>query len=197
MSDTGPKGLKLFQKNASLYRIIGFELNVSCRRIIIPSADGSRRCLKLKWKVIYTWLRQQYFSIEPLSKTGHLLNECHGWFHLHDITRLWGAQIENYDIKKILLTVEFEPGTFRVRRESANHCAARSDIYREIELRCSLFLSCWEKTINSTSYEYRKISARGGTPFVPIGMSTACWDTSPAKQRNDVKFCPYKCAMYC
>ena len=31
------------------------------------------------------------------------------------------------------------------------------------------------------SYEYRKLSARRGAQFVPIGMPTVCWKTFPAK----------------
>ena len=42
-----------------------------------------------------------------------------------------------------------------------------------------LFLTCWEqRLVNSASYEYRKMSARRGAQFVPIGMPTVCWKTS-------------------
>ena len=35
--------------------------------------------------------------------------------------------------------------------------------------------------MKSASYEYRKMSARRGAQFVPIGMPTVCWKTFPAK----------------
>ena len=35
--------------------------------------------------------------------------------------------------------------------------------------------------MKSASYEYRKMSARSGAQFVPIGMPTVCWKTFPAK----------------
>ena len=35
--------------------------------------------------------------------------------------------------------------------------------------------------MNSVSYEYRKMLARRGMPYVPIGMPTVCWKTIPAK----------------
>ena len=35
--------------------------------------------------------------------------------------------------------------------------------------------------MDSASYEYRKMSARRGAQFVPIGMPTVCWKTFPAK----------------
>ena len=35
--------------------------------------------------------------------------------------------------------------------------------------------------MNTASYEYEKMSARRGVPFVHIGMSTICWNTFPAK----------------
>ena len=35
--------------------------------------------------------------------------------------------------------------------------------------------------MNSTSYEYRKMSARRGAQYVPIGMQTVCWNTFPTK----------------
>ena len=35
--------------------------------------------------------------------------------------------------------------------------------------------------MKSASYEYRKMSARSGAQFVPIGMPTICWKTFPAK----------------
>ena len=35
--------------------------------------------------------------------------------------------------------------------------------------------------MNSASYEYRNMSARRGAQFVPIGMPTICWKTSPPK----------------
>ena len=37
------------------------------------------------------------------------------------------------------------------------------------------------KTMNSASYEYRKMSARRGAQFVPMGMPTMCWKTFPPK----------------
>ena len=35
--------------------------------------------------------------------------------------------------------------------------------------------------MKSASYEYRKMSARSGAQFVPIGMPTVCWKIFPAK----------------
>ena len=35
--------------------------------------------------------------------------------------------------------------------------------------------------MKSASCEYRKMSARRGAQFVPIGMPTVCWKTFPAK----------------
>ena len=35
--------------------------------------------------------------------------------------------------------------------------------------------------MKSALYEYRKMSARSGAQFVPIGMPTVCWKTFPAK----------------
>ena len=35
--------------------------------------------------------------------------------------------------------------------------------------------------MKSASYEYRKMSARRGAQFVPIGMPNVCWKTFPAK----------------
>ena len=35
--------------------------------------------------------------------------------------------------------------------------------------------------MKSASYEYRKMSARRGAQFVPIGMPTICWKTFPPK----------------
>ena len=33
--------------------------------------------------------------------------------------------------------------------------------------------------MKSASFEYRKMSARRGAQFVPIGMPTICWKTFP------------------
>ena len=33
--------------------------------------------------------------------------------------------------------------------------------------------------MNSASYEYRKMSARRGAQFVPMGMPIICWKTFP------------------
>ena len=38
--------------------------------------------------------------------------------------------------------------------------------------------------MNSTSYEYRNISARRGAQFVPMGMPIICWKTFPAKTQK-------------
>ena len=35
--------------------------------------------------------------------------------------------------------------------------------------------------MKSASYEYRKMLARKGAQFVPIGMPTICWKTFPPK----------------
>ena len=35
--------------------------------------------------------------------------------------------------------------------------------------------------MNYASYEYRKMSARRGAQFMPIGMPTICWKTFPPK----------------
>ena len=40
------------------------------------------------------------------------------------------------------------------------------------------------KTANSASYEYRKMSARRGAQFVPIGMPTICCKTFPRRPRK-------------
>ena len=37
------------------------------------------------------------------------------------------------------------------------------------------------KTMRFNLYEYRKMSARRGAQFVPIGMPTVCWKNFPAK----------------
>ena len=42
---------------------------------------------KLTWTGIYYCRRQPYFFIEPISKTGHWLGVCHGWFHLQGLPR--------------------------------------------------------------------------------------------------------------
>ena len=40
--------------------------------------------------------------------------------------------------------------------------------------------------MKSASYEYRKMSARSGAQFVPIGMPTVCWKTFPAKTTKNI-----------
>ena len=35
--------------------------------------------------------------------------------------------------------------------------------------------------MNSSSYEYRNMSARRGAQFVPMGMPIICWKTFPVK----------------
>ena len=69
-----------------------------------------------------------FFSSEPLSKTGYDLEVCHGWLHLHGLTRPvmnWELQNETF-----LLTVGFEPWIFRLRSERAKPWAIRADKYR-------------------------------------------------------------------
>ena len=51
----------------------------------------------------------------------------------------------------------------------------------EIEPRCCFFSVESKDCMKSASYEYRKMSARRGTQFVPIRMPTVCWKTFPAK----------------
>ena len=43
--------------------------------------------------------------------------------------------------------------------------------------------------MNSASYEYRNMSARRGAQFVPMGMPTICWKTSPPTKSSLKKFC--------
>ena len=45
------------------------------------------------------------------------------------LLNLWGAQTENHKMKKFLLTVRFERGTFHLRSEVAKRYAIRWDIY--------------------------------------------------------------------
>jgi hypothetical protein len=47
-----------------------------------------------------------------------------------------------------------------------------------------IFLSLTSFWRISDSYEYKNKSARRGAQFVPIGMPTTCWNSTPPKETN-------------
>ena len=51
-----------------------------------------------------------FVSSEPLSKTGHWLGVCYGWFHLHGLTRHVRNANRDSQNDKYLPTMGFEPG---------------------------------------------------------------------------------------
>ena len=62
-----------------------------------------------------------------------------------------------------------------------------SSIYLYVKLKALaswIFLSFTSFWRNSDSYEYKNKSARRGAQFVPIGMSTTCWNSIPPKETN-------------
>ena len=63
------------------------QANQSTKFLLICWFKSLNQILKLTWTCNGIW--QPYiFSIEPLSKTGYYwLGVCHGWFHLHCLTR--------------------------------------------------------------------------------------------------------------
>ena len=65
--------------------------------------------LKLMWYIIYYWRREPHISFsKPWSKTGYWLSVCHGWFHLHWLTRAGRSENRELQDKKLLPKVRFE-----------------------------------------------------------------------------------------
>ena len=54
-------------------------------------------------------------------------------FDMVDVSRALRNADEELQNKNSLLTVGFEPVTFRLRIERANHCSTRSDIHRTLK----------------------------------------------------------------
>ena len=65
------------------------------------------------------------FKLAPLSKTGYWLGVCHGWFHLHGLTRPARSANRKLQNEKFLPIVGFEPATFRIRSEVAKRCESQ------------------------------------------------------------------------
>ena len=98
--------------------------------------------LKLTWKVINHW-KQPYFSCEPISKTGYWLGVCHGWFHLHGLTRATRSESRELQNEKFLpipvlelTTLIFKSSVYSIR--PANLIYKREWKTYQVEYRCAL-----------------------------------------------------------
>ena len=83
--------------------------------LLVPVPLHDRNFLKLTWTVIYHWKLEPFFVSQSLSKTGFWLGVCHGWFHLHGLTRPVRSANRDLQNEKFLPTVGFETrSTFSV-----------------------------------------------------------------------------------
>ena len=86
--------------------------------------------------------------------------------------------------------IHTQPTNIFQRHQGQCHMTLKCDLY---STNSSAYVKnqLWQKAksrkyqgvfeVKSASYEYRKMSARRGAQFVPIGMPTVCWKTFPAK----------------
>ena len=78
------------------------------------------------------------YSLE-FAKTGYWLGSCHGWIQLHSAAKILKQELRN---EKLLPTVGFELGTFRLLSRVATNCATRSDFHTiDLEIILSFCIS--------------------------------------------------------
>ena len=89
-----------------------------------------------------------FFSSGTWFKTGYLISVCHGWFHLHGLTRHVRSPSRELQNEKFLPTVGFEPGTFRLRSELAMRWAISWAIYRALKFSLRFTWACFWNYLN-------------------------------------------------
>ena len=101
-----------------------------------------------------------FFSGEPFSKTRYYLAVCHGWFHLHGLTRPVRNANRELQKGKFMPTVGFEPGTCRLQSERVKRWAIGDDKYRSprgerILLELSMSITCTTRSPGFTCDIFR------------------------------------------
>ena len=98
----------------------------------------------LTWKVIYYYIRQPYFFVEPKSKTEYWFGVCHGWLHLQGLPRA----VRNASRARI------------TKSKILSHCGTRTRgwtfrLWRSPGFNCSIFFN-----LPATHSKFSKIICR-------------------------------------